>query len=69
MSSSSCAVASNVACFVLFDPLKSNVGFFTAALPSAFFRNATCVASCFATTSTKLRVSPLKMPAFLRAPA
>ena len=48
-------------------PLKSNFGDFTAALPSALFRNATCEASCLATTFAKSPTLPAKL--LLRASA
>ena len=53
MSSSTFAVAWNFVWSVIV-PLKSNVGFLTAFLPSAPLRNATWAASCAATTLVKL---------------
>ena len=42
----------------VFEPLKSNFGDFTAALPSALLRNATCAASCLATMLANVPVFP-----------
>ena len=47
----------------VFVPLKSNFGDFTAALPRAPLRNATCAASCFATTLANVPTLPENLPA------
>ncbi len=43
-------------------PLKSKLGFLTAAEPSAFCSAVTCVSSWAATTCAKFWTEPLSLP-------